>query len=486
MTDRTNDTPKTEGDKKPMSYLDHLIELRHHLIRALQGVFLILLILIFFRESIYLYVAEPLVARLPEGANLISIRIQDNFLTPIRLVVWLSFYITIPWTFYQIWKFITPGLYHHEKEIAVPLLVASVFLFYIGVLFAYFVVMPLAFGFFTTQQISGSLLQQDINELISLILLLFFAFGIAFEVPIVVILLTVMKVISPEKIARSRPYVIIGAFVIGAIITPPDAISQVLFASIVLLLFEVGLWFSKRLEAKRGLDRQEPLVRLTTLMIGFALLFMVANLIAPTLYRSITQWLTGFNYPFAYEERPIIFIFTLSLLAALPWIHLQLWQMRPFGVKRGSFAPKRESRPLFLILATITPLLFLLLWWIELPPFIESKIWGAASIDQGIALERAISERSRDLLTILFISNLPLLLLQLYALKALPIRYSMWGRIPIYALTLLFIFLSYRGVSELSITILLLPPLTYEAMLYLQQREANRKRVEALKAHHEA
>lgn len=221
--------------------IGHLIELRSRLLKALGSVLVVFLCLVYFAQDLYQYLAMPLVASLPEGASMIATDVASPFLAPFKLTLVLSFFVAIPFVLYQIWAFVAPGLYRKEKKLIAPLLASSTLLFYAGMAFAYYVVFPLAFLFFNSVAPEGVLISTDISSYLNFVLKLFFAFGVAFEIPIAVILLCWTGVTDAKKLAKKRPYVIVGAFVLGMLLTPPDIISQTLLAIPMWILFEVGV-----------------------------------------------------------------------------------------------------------------------------------------------------------------------------------------------------------------------------------------------------
>lgn len=239
------------------TFLSHLVELRNRLMWALGAVLAIFICLVPFAGELYAWFAEPLLASLPEGGNMIAIDPHGTFFIPFKLAFAVAFAIAVPFVLYQIWAFVAPGLYKTERRIVLPLVVSSTALFYLGVLFAYFVVFPLIFEFFAKMTPEGVALTPDIGSYMSFALSLFFAFGIAFEVPVAIVLLTKMGVISASGIAKKRPYFILGAFVIGMLMTPPDPFSQIMMAIPVCLLFEIGLFCARRLENKDKTANQD-------------------------------------------------------------------------------------------------------------------------------------------------------------------------------------------------------------------------------------
>ncbi|MEE2820168.1 MAG: twin-arginine translocase subunit TatC [Pseudomonadota bacterium] len=230
----------------------HLIELRDRLIRILIVILFFFLGFIAFANDLYAYLADPLQSLLPEGASMIATQVASPFLAPFKLALYLSVYCGAPMILYQLWGFIAPGLYDNEKKIAGPLLISSIFLFYAGMAFAYFVVFPLVFGFFTTIGPTGVTVMTDIDAYLSFVLKLFLAFGLAFEIPVATMLLIRAGIASPESLKSKRPYVFIGCFVVGMLVTPPDVISQTLLAVPMWLLFEVGLIGSRFLGAPKS------------------------------------------------------------------------------------------------------------------------------------------------------------------------------------------------------------------------------------------
>ncbi len=226
-------------------FLSHLIELRDRLLRAVLVVMIAFLALFSFAGELYTLVAEPLIANLPEGSTMIATRPASTFLTPFKLVLIASVTLCIPYLLYQLWAFIAPGLYQHEKRIAMPLFFSSIVLFYCGMLFAYFVVFPLAFNFLFGFKVEGVSVAPDITESLNFILKLVFAFGIGFEVPIATILVVMMGLTTPDSLVSKRPYIIVVAFIAGMLLTPPDVISQILLALPMWLLFEIGVIFSR-------------------------------------------------------------------------------------------------------------------------------------------------------------------------------------------------------------------------------------------------
>lgn len=225
--------------------ISHLLELRTRLLWMIGGVLLIFAGLAPFSNQIYTALAGPLLAHLPASSTMIAIDVISPFLTPLKLSLILALFLAMPWVLYQVWAFVAPGLYQSEKRLALPLLVSSTMLFYCGMAFAYFVILPIFFAFLTGTAPQGVAVMTDINLYLDFILTLFFAFGIAFEVPVATILMVMTGIVTPDALAAKRPYVIVGAFVIGMLLTPPDVISQTLLALPMWLLFEVGILLSR-------------------------------------------------------------------------------------------------------------------------------------------------------------------------------------------------------------------------------------------------
>jgi sec-independent protein translocase protein TatC len=233
-------------------FISHLVELRQRILRALAMVLVLFLGLAFYANEIYSFLAGPLLKHMPEGSQMVAIDVASPFLTPFKLTLMVCVFLSIPFILYQVWAFIAPGLYRHERRMVLPLLVASTVLFYGGVAFAYYVVFPVMFGFLTATAPAGVAVMTDIAKYLDFVLTLFLAFGIAFEVPIATILLVWSGIVSRETIGNNRPYVIVGAFVVGAVLTPPDVVSQTLLSVPIWLLFEFGFFFSRFFEARPG------------------------------------------------------------------------------------------------------------------------------------------------------------------------------------------------------------------------------------------
>ncbi|MFL9708095.1 twin-arginine translocase subunit TatC [Aeromonas veronii] len=225
--------------------ISHLVELRTRLLRSITAILVVFLALIYFSNNIYDFVAQPLLSQLPEGTSMIATDVATPFLTPIKLTLVVSFFVAIPYLLYQAWAFIAPGLYQHERRLIMPLVVSSALLFYAGMAFAYYVVFPLVFGFFTSTAPAGVTVATDIASYLDFVLTLFFAFGVAFEIPVATILLCWTGVTTPQNLKEKRPYVVVGVFVVGMLLTPPDVFSQTLLAIPMWALWEIGLFFAR-------------------------------------------------------------------------------------------------------------------------------------------------------------------------------------------------------------------------------------------------
>jgi sec-independent protein translocase protein TatC len=234
--------------------MSHLVELRDRVMRMVIAILAIFLCLFYWANDIYTYLAVPLTSHMPEGSTMIAIDVASPFLTPFKLVLMLSIFLAMPVILFQFWAFVAPGLYKTEKRIAGPLLISSILLFYAGIAFAYYVVFPLVFGFFTSVGPEMISISTDIGRYLDFVLSLFFGFGLAFEVPIATIILVAVGITTPKKLGQMRPYVIVGAFVIGMLLTPPDIISQVLLAVPMWILFEAGLIAATIMFKDRNMD----------------------------------------------------------------------------------------------------------------------------------------------------------------------------------------------------------------------------------------
>ena len=227
------------------TFISHLVELRDRLLRSIILWLVVFVCLFPWARDLYSLLAAPLLAKLPAGGQMIATEVVTPFFVPVKVALMTAFLISLPYILYQMWAFVAPGLYEHEKRLAFPLVASSTLLFAAGMAFAYFLVLPVVFGFITSVAPEGVAVMTDINKYLDFVLTIFLAFGITFEVPIVVIVLVRFGVVSIEKLKEARPYVIVGAFVIAAIVTPPDVISQVMLAMPMWLLFEAGLFLAR-------------------------------------------------------------------------------------------------------------------------------------------------------------------------------------------------------------------------------------------------
>ena len=242
MTASDNQTG-TEDVEQPL--IAHLVELRARLLRSLICVLVVFFILVFFSNDLYKIIAVPLLANLPQNSNMIATEVASPFLAPFKLTAYVALFVSMPYLLIQAWAFIAPGLYKNEKRFVFPLLFTSIVLFYAGMAFAYYLVFPLIFAFFTASAPSGVVVMTDINHYLSFVLKMFFAFGLVFEVPVATLLLVSTGITDTESLAKKRPYIILAAFTVGMLLTPPDVISQILLALPMWALFELGLLFSR-------------------------------------------------------------------------------------------------------------------------------------------------------------------------------------------------------------------------------------------------
>lgn len=233
--------PAPAPDSTQETFISHLIELRSRLLRSIVAVVVVLLCLFPWAKEIYAVLAAPMLKALPRGSTMIATDVTGTFLVPLKVTLMAAFLIALPYVLYQAWAFVAPGLYQHERRLALPVIVSSVVFFAFGMAFAYFAVFPIAFGFFAGYAPAGVQMMTDIDKYLSFVLTMFIAFGVTFETPVVVIVLVRFGVVSLEKLRSIRGYVIVGAFVMGAIFTPPDILSQVMLAVPLWLLFELGL-----------------------------------------------------------------------------------------------------------------------------------------------------------------------------------------------------------------------------------------------------
>ncbi len=237
-------------DDTPQPLIAHLTELRDRVLRMVLAILIAFICLFPFANEIYTFVSEPLRELLPEGSTMIATEVASPFLTPFKLTLVLAIFVSIPFILFQVWAFIAPGMYKQEKKIAFPLLASSVVLFYSGAAFAYYVVFPLIFAFFTSVGPTDVTVMTDINRYLDFVLKLFFAFGVAFEIPIAAVILIWSGVTTPDALAKKRPFIVVGCFIVGMLLTPPDVISQSLLAIPMWMLFELGIFFGRMIKRR--------------------------------------------------------------------------------------------------------------------------------------------------------------------------------------------------------------------------------------------
>ena len=243
-------TPETESESPLM---EHLLELRSRIMRALAGLALVLVAVLPFANRLYAWLAAPLLEKLPEGGQLIAVEVASPFFTPLKLAFFAAILGSAPWLLYQAWAFVAPGLYQREKRLAMPLLASAVVLFYTGCAFAFFIVLPSVFGFLTAIKPEGVAMMTDINAYLDFVLVIFLAFGASFELPVALVILVLLGWVTPDQLRAGRGYAIVGIFVLAAVITPPDVVSQLLLAVPMCLLYEAGI-LAARLLGRRGED----------------------------------------------------------------------------------------------------------------------------------------------------------------------------------------------------------------------------------------
>ena len=244
-----------ESTDKEMPFLEHLIELRSRILRSLALVALLFIPIYYYAEPLFTFVSAPLTQALPDGSSMIATQVTTPFLTPFKLAIYTAIFVGVPFLLHQLWGFVSPGLYRSEKRFAFPLLFSSVVLFYAGMAFSYFLVFPLVFSFFVAVSPEGVQMMTDINQYLDFVLKMFLAFGIAFEIPVATFLLAWSGLSTADSMANKRPYVIIGCFVAGMLLTPPDVVSQLLLALPTWLLFEFGILMARFVE-KRGTSEE--------------------------------------------------------------------------------------------------------------------------------------------------------------------------------------------------------------------------------------
>ena len=245
----------TEDTDRELPFLSHLLELRDRLLRMLLAIAVVFVVLMPFANPLYTFVAQPLMKNMPAGTTMIATQVASPFLAPFKLTMVAAVFLAMPYILYQFWGFVAPGLYQHERRLVMPLVASSVLLFYLGAAFAYFLVFPMIFAFFTATAPEGVAVMTDINHYLDFVLTMFFAFGFAFEIPVATVLLVWAGITTPEAMVAKRPYVIVGVFVIAAVLTPPDVFSQVTMAVPMCLLFEMGVIASRWLLSEKRRQR---------------------------------------------------------------------------------------------------------------------------------------------------------------------------------------------------------------------------------------
>ncbi|MCZ6829795.1 MAG: twin-arginine translocase subunit TatC [Gammaproteobacteria bacterium] len=243
--EESEDDSQDDYQDKAQPLVAHLTELRDRLLRSILAVMLVFCCLFYFANDIYAYVSKPLRDILPADATMIATEVTSPFLTPFKLTLFTALFAAMPYVLYQLWSFVAPGMYRNEKRLAIPLLISSVVLFYAGAAFAYYVVFPLVFGFFTSVGPADVTIMTDINRYLDFVLKLFFAFGVAFEIPIAAVIMIRTGITTADELAKKRGYIVVGCFVLGMLLTPPDVISQSLLAIPMWLLFEIGVFFGR-------------------------------------------------------------------------------------------------------------------------------------------------------------------------------------------------------------------------------------------------
>ena len=239
------------------TFISHLIELRDRLLHTLIALGVAFIPCFVFARDLYTLLATPLIAKLPAGSQMIATDVTGAFFVPMKVAMMVAFLVALPYVLYQVWAFVAPGLYQNEKKLAIPLIVTSTLLFFVGMAFAYFAVFPMVFKFVVGYTPEGVAMMTDINNYLSFVLTLFLAFGVTFETPVVVIILVRMNIVSVEKLREIRPYVVVGAFVLGAIFTPPDIVSQFMLAIPIWVLYEVGIVLASMMVKARATEDQQ-------------------------------------------------------------------------------------------------------------------------------------------------------------------------------------------------------------------------------------
>ena len=245
--------PDAAVDVAAPRLIDHLIELRARLLRGVAGLLVVFVALLPFGNKLYAWLAQPLLAKLPPGGQLIAVEVASPFLAPVKLAFFAALLVTTPWLLYQAWAFVAPGLYRREQRLALPLLASAVALFYAGCAFAFFLVLPAVFGFLAHITPQGVAMMTDINAYLDFVLVIFLAFGASFELPVALVILVALGWVTPAQLRESRGYAVVGIFIVAAVITPPDVVSQLMLAIPMCVLYEIGIlatrWVAPRADA---------------------------------------------------------------------------------------------------------------------------------------------------------------------------------------------------------------------------------------------
>lgn len=252
---RAPDASDGHADADEPRLIDHLVELRSRLMRAVLGLLVALVALLPFANTLYAWLSAPLLAKLPEGAHMIAVEVASPFFAPLKLAFFVALVLAMPWLLYQAWAFVAPGLYQREKRLAMPLLVSAVLLFYAGCAFAFFLVLPAAFGFLTGVTPEGVAMMTDINAYLDFVLVIFLAFGLSFELPVALVIVSLLGWVTPQQMRDARGYAVVGVFVVAAVVTPPDVISQFMLAVPMMALYELGILASRWLAPSPAPDR---------------------------------------------------------------------------------------------------------------------------------------------------------------------------------------------------------------------------------------
>jgi sec-independent protein translocase protein TatC len=240
------------ADDAGASLLDHLVELRARLLRAVAGLLLLFVALLPFANRLYAWLAQPLLDKLPKGGQLIAVEVASPFFAPLKLAFFVAIVVAMPWLLYQLWAFVAPGLYKREKRLALPLLVSALTLFYAGCAFAYFIVLPAVFTFLNKVTPAGVAMMTDINAYLDFVLVIFLAFGLSFELPVALVILVLLGWVTPTQLREWRGYAIVGIFVVAAVITPPDVVSQLLLAVPMVVLYELGILAARAVTPRKA------------------------------------------------------------------------------------------------------------------------------------------------------------------------------------------------------------------------------------------